>query len=167
MLIAYSRAQRAYQVELHNIERPMALNTQILVNANRDPKRQRKPHAIEEFYLYQPREQRDLPPGRCGAAALKLSEAGMLPSWALFCYRDLAASASGAAPPLLAFISEEAILLAPVKVDGGFKGMLIAQESAGGKQIRMESPCGRSETLQIPDIPTKYIAEDNVILRTH
>lgn len=165
MLIAYSRAQKKYQAELHNMERPMALHTQILVNSNRDPKRQRKPHSIEEFYLYQPREQRDLPPGRCGAAALKLLEHGMLPSWSLFCYKDLVSGASGEAPPLLAFIAEDAMLLAPVKVDGGYKGMLIAQESAGGKKVRMETPCGRSETFEIPEIPTKYIAQDNVMLR--
>lgn len=143
----------------------MALHTQVLVNQNRDPKRQRKAHSIEEFYLYQPRDQRDLPPGRCGAAAMEMVKKGILPPWALFCYKDLASSASGEAPPLLAFVSEDAMLLAPIRVDTGFKGMLIAQESAGGRWITMESPCGRSETLYIPEIPTKFVAEDNVILK--
>lgn len=143
----------------------MALHTQVLVNSNRDPKRQRKPHAIEEFYLYQPREQRDLPPGRCGSAAMKLVEKGLLPPWTLFCYKDLAASASGVAPPLLAFIGEGVVLLAPIKTSEGFKGMLIAEESVSKSWVKVTSPCGRSETLYVPEIPTKYIAQDNITLR--
>jgi hypothetical protein len=154
------------QVELHHQERPIALQTQLLANVNRDQKRQRKPHQLEDFFLYQPREEKDLPVGRCGSAAVELIKQGMFPSWGLFCYKELASSANGMAPPLLAFMSEDAILLAPIKTPVGFKGMLIAQESAGGKWVEMTSPCGRTETLFVPELETKVVAQDNITLQS-
>lgn len=167
MLIAYARAQKAYQLELHAAERPVALNTQLLANLNRDPKKQKKPIPIEEFFLYQPREERDLPSGSAGAAAISLISSGMYPAWALFCYKELASGASESAPPLLAFMAEDAILLAPQRTPaGGYKGLLIALESAGDRWIRMESPCGKKVELFVPAVPTKVVAEDDVTLRS-
>ena len=162
---AYYQAQKIYQKELHAHERPIALQSSLIANVNRDSKRQRKPYSAEDFYLYQPRDEQDLPAGRCGAAALALIERRLFPGWALFCYRELASGASSTPPALLAFISDTAILLAPVKTSDGYKGMLIAQEAAGDSWHQFKSPCGRIETLYVPRVPTKVMAQDNISLR--
>ena len=162
---AYYQAQKIYQKELHAHERPTALQTSLIANVNRDAKKQRKPYSPEDFYLYQSREEQDLPAGRCGAAALALIERHLFPSWALFCYKELASGAGSTPPSLLAFISDGAILLAPVKTENGYKGMLIAQEAAGNSWRQFKSPCGRVETLYIPKVPTKIMAQDNIILK--
>lgn len=163
---AYQQAQKLWQRELFAYERPIAIQTSLHANFNRDAKKQRKPYKPEDFYLYQPKDDQDLPTGRCGAAAIALIQKRLFPSWALFCYKELASGSEGAsAPPLLAFLSPTALLLAPVKVDGGYKGMLIAQEDAGNRWIEFKSPCGRVETLYVPNVPTKVIAQDNMILK--
>lgn len=151
--------------ELHYLERPTALQTQLLANLNRDRKKQSRPYKVEDFYMYQPRDERNLPLARNGAAAMMLVRMRVFPSWALFCYRELASASDGDAPELLAYISEDAILLAPVHKTGTVTGMLIAREEASGKTVQMKSPCGRIITTSIPVIPTKIIAEENVILR--
>lgn len=167
MLTAYARAKKAYQLELHAAERPVALNTQLLANLNRDSKKQKKPIPLEEFFLYQPREERDLPSGSAGAAAMELIKQRVFPSWALFCYKELAAGAAPEPPTVLAFISKAAILLAPQRTaSGGYKGLLIALEEGGDRWTTMESPCGKQVQLFIPPIPTKVVAEDSVTLRS-
>jgi hypothetical protein len=162
---AYYQAQKIYQKELHANERPIALQSSLIANVNRDSKRQRKPYTAEDFFLYQPRDEQDLPAGRCGAAALALIEQRLFPTWALFCYKELASGASNTPPALLAFISDTAVLLAPVKTERGYKGMLIAQEAAGECWHKFESPCGRVETLYVPKVPTKIMAQDNMDLK--
>jgi len=162
---AYYQAQKIYQKQLHANERPIALQTSLIANINRDQKKQRKPYGPEDFYLYQPRENQDLPAGRCGAAALALIEQRLFPTWALFCYKQLASGASNHPPALLAFISDDAILLAPTKTDSGYKGMLIVREAASDNWHEFKSPCGRTEVLYVPKVSTKVMAQDDIILR--
>ena len=77
---------------------------------------------MEDFYLYQPREDRDLPADRVGAAAMSLLKEGKYPSWALFCYKELAAASDAPVPALRAYQGEDFILLAPREQDGYMKG---------------------------------------------
>lgn len=152
--------------ELHAQERPVALQTSLMANINRDSKKNRTPYKIEDFFLYQPREQQNLPQARYGAAAAELIRLRAFPSWGLFCYKELMCVNSGNTPSLVAFISEDALLLAPTKEKTGFRGMLIAKESAGGKWTEFTSLCGRKELLYVPAIETKIIAKEDVILRS-
>jgi len=156
---------RMQQYELFAYERPIAMQTALHANLNRDPKKRQKPFTAEDYYLYQPRDEQDLPAGRCGAAALELIKQGKFPSWALFCYKELATGADKKPPALLAFISESAILLAPIKTQSGYKGMLIATEEASERYLPFEAPDGSIIEMWVPKVDTKYIARDNVTLR--
>lgn len=160
---AYTRVIELRQKELHENERPMSMLASILVNQNKDPKKG-KPVEMSDFYLYQPREAAHLPSGRFGAAALALIKSGDFPSWALFCWKELSQGASGEPPLVLAYIASDCMLLAPVAVPGGYTGLLIATESAGGQPRDMVSPCGKTVALKIPHVQTKVIAEEDVTL---
>lgn len=151
------------QVELHAYERPIALQSQLYVNNHRDPKKS-KAATLEDFYMYQPRENKNLPRSRFGAAAMALIQAEKFPYWALFCYKDLAAAATGSAPELLCFTSETAILLAPEKTEAGYTGLLIALEEAGNQRHIMRSPCGKTFITEIGHIHTKVVAKEGATL---
>jgi len=146
------------------MERPGALHMSMVANYNRDSKKQSKPYSMEDFFLFQPRQDQNLPAGRYGAAAMALISARQFPAWALFCYKELSSAGDQTPPVLLAFQSENAVLLAPMAVPGGFKGMLIAQEEAGEQWVKMTSPCGREVELFVPYIETKVVAKEDVIL---
>lgn len=163
VIISYSQAVRLTRLEMHMLERPLALQTQIYVNGHKDPKKS-KPAKIEEFYLYQPTDIKNLPSGRNGAAALSLIQQNQFPLWALFCYKELASSANASPPELLCFKSDTAILLAPQMHTSGYSGMLIALEEAANKVHVMRSPCGKIFTAKIGAINTKVIAQENVTL---
>lgn len=142
------------------------MQTALHANLNRDPKKRKKPFTPEDYYLYQPRDEQSLPAGRAGAAAMELIKRRQFPSWALFCYKELSISAANEEPPsLLALFSQNAILLAPFKVAGGFKGMLIATEEASDRWVEFTMADGTTKELFVPVVPTKFIAEDNVTLR--
>jgi hypothetical protein len=132
------------------------------VNVNVDKKSRNS--KLEDFYMYQPIEDKNVAASRYSDAAVQLINDGLFPSWALFCYKDLVSNATGYAPDLLAFICGDAMLLAPEITSTGYKGLLIAMESAGEKIRQMVSPCGKTFTTKIPKIPTKIIAEDNISL---
>lgn len=163
---AVARGRAMFQRRLHLEERPVAVVSSLLANQQRDSKRQRKPFSASDFYLYQPREDKNLPEGSYGAAAVALANAGRLPSWCLFCYPALkdAASACKQPPHVLAYIAEDAILLAPRKLGDGYIGMLVAQESAGNQVRLFETDDGNFISLDVPAVPTKFIAEEDVIL---
>lgn len=166
MIDAVARGRTMFQRRLHFEERPVAVVSSLLANQQRDSKRQRKPFSASDFYLYQPREDKNLPEGSYGAAAVKLVEAGRFPAWCLFCYPALrdAAGACKQPPRTLAYIAEDAVLLAPRRLGNGYIGMLVAQESAGGQVRLFETDDGNFISLEVPAIPTKFIAEEDVIL---
>lgn len=152
--------------ELHYNERPIALLTHLTANINRDKKKQRKPTPLDDFFMYRPREMSNLPGARYGAAMKQLIKDGMLPPWALFCYKDVVAHAGEIAPSLIAFCHQDAILLAPKDMGNGMvEGLLIAKEAASEKNLKMQSPCGREIVIQMPYVNTKFIAEEDVALR--
>lgn len=154
---------RLKRLELHAFERPQALHMQMVANFNRDPKKG-KPLSIEQFYLYQPQELKNLPKAKYGSAALALIDQEQFPYWALFCYKELVQGASGSPPELLCYQSENAILLAPEINEYGICGLLIATEEASEQMQTMISPCGRKLTTILPRIHTKIIAKENVTL---
>lgn len=160
---AYTRMIGLRQKELHENERPISMLASILVNQKKDPKKG-KPVDMSDFFLYQPREAAHLPSGRFGAAARALAKAGQFPAWGLFCWKELSQGAAGEPPLILAYIASDCMLLAPVAVPGGYTGLLIATESAGGQVRDMMSPCGAVVTLKIPHVETKVIAEEDVTL---
>lgn len=155
---------RSRQEYLHQAEAPTALLTSLFANANRDPKKQKKPFKMEDFFLYQPKENSDTPTSIYGAAAMRLLEKGLFPRWGLFVYKDLKESASGNPPSLLAFLHENAVLLAPVINESSVRGMLICEDRAHEKTIEMVSPCGQSITVKIPKFNGRYSAIENIEL---
>ena len=161
---AYQRMTKLRQRELHENERPVAMVASILVNQQRDPKKG-KPVDMSDFYLYQPLDDKNLPSGRYGAAALAMVKEGQYPSWALFCFKELSQSAYGEAPDLRAYIGSDCMLLAPVRAPGGYTGLFVGTESAGGQVREMKSPCGKTVTLKIPLVETKVVAEEDMYLQ--
>ncbi len=90
---------------------------------------------------------------------------GLFPSWALFCYQDLANGADQAySPENPILFCEDAVLLHPVKTPSGVAGMLIAQESASEHQTVMRDVEGRTYKVTIPYIETKVVAIEDVAL---
>lgn len=150
-------------MELHAYERPIALLTNLTANLNIDKKKQKK-LSIDQFYLYQPVEAKNLPEARYGAAVKELISRSLFPSWGLFCYKDLVYRAGDTIPDLLCFTGESAILIAPQETPTGYKGLLIALEEAGGLDMEMVSPCGKKVVLTIPYIHTKVVAKEDVVL---
>jgi hypothetical protein len=151
------------RLELHAYERPHALHMQMVANFNRDKKKS-KPFSIDQFYLYEPIENKNLPNGKFGSAVVELININKFPYWALFCYKELVQLANENPPELLCYQSETAILLAPeIKNDHMF-GLLIATEDASGQRQLMVSPCGKTLTTIIPEIRTKVIAKEDVYL---
>lgn len=164
VLEAYEYAIKAKQRKIHEAEAPTALLTSLIANTNRDAKKKREPYTMEDFFLYQPQEDRNVPTNVYGAAAMKLVAEKLFPSWALFCFKDLKSSASGEPPSILGFIADNAILLAPILKEKSVKGMLIANEACYGEIVEMTSPCGRKIIVEIPVLNGKYVAEENVEL---
>ncbi|MGA0100594.1 MAG: hypothetical protein ACO3HF_00990 [Burkholderiaceae bacterium] len=151
---------------MFSYERPIAQQTAIIANQNRDPKKQKKAFSFEDFSFYMPRDARNLPSGSYGAAAVMLLKEKRFPSWALFCYKDLVASARPSyEPELPALIAEDCILLHPTKVAGGWKGMMIAMESASDQKRVFTDGKGGSFVLNVPYVETKFVAEEDVTLQ--
>lgn len=150
---------------LHEEERPIAALSSLHANSNRDPKKQKKPFTLDQFCLYQPSEDKNLPSYMYGSALLSAHRLGMYPNWAFFCFKDLVATANKeykpANPVLLA---EDALLLHPVQEGRSWKGMLIAQESASGKMRTFRNAEGEEFNLAVPIIETKFEAIEGVIL---
>ena len=160
--IAHRKVLDLKIARLNDYEKPIAALTCLTANINKDKKT--KPFAPEDFYVYKRPDDINGPAMCYGASYLHLIKTKQLPSWALFCYKEVSSSAGGAVPPLPAIFSENAVLLAPARTEDGYKGMLIAREKAKGLQ-RFTSPCGVDVQLIIEDVPTKVVAIEGVELR--
>lgn len=159
-----SKGALYYRQRLHDYERPIAQQTALSANASRDPKKKQKPYTMADFCIYKPAHAEDLPSGHYGAAALHLAKRGQFPSWALGFFKELTMQATeGYTPALPAFFAEDALLLHPVPAEGGYKGLLIAQESASEQTREFATPNGPI-LLNVPHVYTKAIAEEDVIL---
>lgn len=119
---------------------------------------------MDDFFLYQPREAKNIPTGVYGAAAMELAAKHLLPPWALFVFRDLREASNGTPPQLLAYIGDTAMILAPLQYDNRVKGMVIATEAASQKRMTMTSPCGKQIYVELPIINGKFYAQEDVDL---
>ena len=155
------------QKTLHEEERPIALQSSILANQSRDPKRKKEPYSWEDFAMYRPKEDENLPDGRYGSAMLKAFRDKRLPAWALFCFKELASAADkGYEPSEAILVSSDAVLLHPTITAGGWTGLLIAQESASNQLRVFRDSAGISHRLTVPFIETKIVAIEDVVLRS-
>ena len=136
----------------------------LYANSQRDAKKT-KAYTYNDFSFYKPMDGSEIPQSHYGAAYLALLSAKKLPSWALFCYKAFAASASSDySPSEPGFISEDAILLHPEKSGSGYKGLLLATESAGDQVRVFTNTKGEQIKLRVPFIETKVVAHENVTL---
>jgi hypothetical protein len=94
---------------------------------------------MEEFCHFLPskdqEEQQAGPPAEAGAAMLALCEGRQVPGFAMAFYDALATAGEGCAPPSpLALMAADAILLAPIEHTDGWRGLLLAEDSAAGQE---------------------------------
>jgi len=110
--------------------------TSLMANVNRDHKRQRKPFAMEDFCFFIDRESMK-PEVQAAMAYRRLLDDGVLPPWALFCFADFkGAEPSRRAAGEVAIMGDGWILLAPVEAEGGFTGLLLAEQHVAGQTLQ-------------------------------
>jgi|DEB0MinimDraft_4_1074332.scaffolds.fasta_scaffold09578_4 hypothetical protein len=163
VLRGYHKMLDLRRTELHELELPVALNTAVYANSQRDPKSSKKPASPLDFAMFKPLEGQG-PAGYYAACYVHMIKAKELPGWALFCYKDVAPSARGRVGGQYALFAHDAILVGPRKTEAGYKGFLIALESASGEVRTFSDPAGNFYDLTLPEIPTKVIAEEDVTL---
>ena len=165
IIIALDQLNKSQSQERYYSEIPTAQICSILANQNRNPKKKSKPYNFKDFCFFKPVQDKDLPKGRYGSAAMTLIQKGSFPSWAMFCIPELKESAIvNYIPPEIALISEDAILLHPVQTETGYVGFLIARESASKQSRIFLKDDGTEISLKIPNIETKIVALEGVIL---
>lgn len=122
--------------------------------ANRNREARPEPFQLREFCFWADVAEKPRPPSEAGAALLALLERGLLPAFAMNgpWFADLAGQGEGAAaPPRLCWAAEDALLLAPHRVDGGhWGGFLIAVRSAVGQAREFASEGGEVLWLRVP-----------------
>ena len=149
---------------LHELERPTAMLSSLYANSQRDPKKT-KAYSYTDFSFYKPMADGETPQSHYGAAYLELLRTKKLPPWALFCYKALSVSAAADyVPSEPGFVAEDAVLLHPEKVGDGYKGLLIALESASDQSRTFTNANGDKIKLTVPYIDTKVVAQENSIL---
>lgn len=165
VLRAVKKGGESHQRSLYENERPIASLAALTANINRDSKKQKEPYSLTQFCLYQPKDDQDLPSRIYGSAALSAHSIGMLPNWSFFCFKQLASSADkDYKPSNPVLLAEDALLLHPVRMGNSWKGMLIAQESASGKIRTFRDKDGKTYTLAVPIVETKFVAIENAVL---
>ena len=128
-------------------------------------KRRKEPYKLTDYCLYMDKKDLNLPAGAYGSAALLAVKQGRFPAWALFCFKELSGQAKkGYTPSTAALVCEDAILLHPVSSPDGYKGLLIARESASLKARTFTDDRGKTYSLNLPEITTKVIAQEDVTL---
>ena len=164
-MLAISNGAKGYQQKLHDLERPTALLSSIFVSQHTDPKK-RKPPTYGDFCFYKPTHDGDRPDYIYGSAYMGLVKQKKLPAWALFCFKDLSASALDDYEPLeYALIAQDAVLLHPEQVGpNSYRGLLLAQESASEQKRVFVNDKGQAISLTLPHVGTKVIAEEDVVL---
>lgn len=165
VVVAYVRGTALYREKMHDFERPTAMVSSLLANQSRDMKKSKKPLGWEDFSFYKPQLGSEGVSYVYGSSMLKLVKARALPSWALFCFKEVTASASDAyEPACAALIAEDALLLHPIQDGNGWSGMLIAQESASDQERVFRGEDGTVVKLTVPYIPTKVVCQAGITL---
>jgi hypothetical protein len=164
VLSAYWHCARMSQIESHKNERPIAMLAAQQANLNRDHKKRKTPFEMEDFYLYQPKEFKNAPAERYGAAALWLIENKLYPTWALFCFKELNKNRGKNIPTLVAFLHPNAVILAPTVSETAVTGFLMAEHCVSNQILEMTSPCGQTVKVKIPAVRDEVAAEENISL---
>jgi len=166
VLNAVKQGVKCEREKLYQNELPIAQQTAMIANQNRDPKKKPEPYKHSDFSFFKHEVDGEKPSSHYGSAALAMVREERFPSWALFCFKQLSEIADSSYVPAVAgFVSEDALLLHPVKTDNGYQGLLIARESAGNQKRDFIDDKGRKISLLVPSIKTKVAAEEDVILR--
>jgi hypothetical protein len=111
---------------------------------------------LEEFCFFLPPKDQDEaegPSAEAGAAMLALCEQRQVPGFAMAFYDALATAGEGTPPPTpLALLAEDALLLAPVEHQDGWRGLLLAEDTAAGQErtFRLADDPQRLVTLIVP-----------------
>lgn len=124
-----------------------------MANSKRDPKTKPEPYEVSDFYVFGGVAEQQLQPAAAGAAMLALLDRKLLPAFAIGEWYDgLAAVGEGAVVPRrLAWCSEEAVLLAPWRIDAGsWGGYLIAMAESAGMVQTFFNEHGDSVQLRVP-----------------
>lgn len=152
--------------ERHFSELGTAQISSILANQQRQ-KNSDKVYNILDFCFFQDRrEAGNIPESYYGSAALTAVAKGLMPAWALFCFKELREAAdSGYTPTYPILIAEDCVLLHPVRTQDGWIGLMIAKESAGDAVRVFRDVHGAECTLRIPSVGTKIVAEEGVTLK--
>jgi hypothetical protein len=114
---------------------------------------------MEEFCWFTPPKDQgnaEGPPAEAGAAMLALCEQRQVPGFAMAFYDALATAGEGTPPPTpLALLADDALLLAPIEHQGGWRGLLLAEDSAAGQEriFRLADNPQRLVTLVVPTVP--------------
>ena len=88
----------------------------------------------------------------------------MLPNWALFCIADFKhQTPAQRSADQVAIIHPSFILLAPVEIEGGLTGLMLAEGSISNSTIEVEWEGDRWQ-LQIPKLDGFTVAQSNVEL---
>ncbi len=140
-------------------ERPLANLTSWIANIHRDKEQRPEPWQMEDFcWFLPPKDQGGAagPPAAAGAAMLALCEAVQVPGFAMAFYDALATAGEGTPPPsLLALLADDALLLAPVEHQDGWRGLLLAEDTAAGQErtFRLADDSQQLVTLLVPPSP--------------
>ena len=162
VILAVIKGVANKQETLHEMERPIANLSAMYVNSKRDTKKTKEPYPMESFCLYRPPEKLNLPKYVYGSAARDAIEKGLYPHWALFCYKDLVSTADKQYRPAVTIaVCDDAVLIHPTKEDDGLRGLMIAQESAGGQIRLLTNDKGEQFEVIIPPVATKVVAVEN------
>lgn len=138
--------------QLHWQEAPIAFLHQRLV-ACHATERSAIPK-LEDLYLFRQQEPGDRPPVEAGAAMLQLIAQGLFPTFALAFYEPLQAAGNGQpAPPRLALVADDAILLAPTPAADGWRGFLIAEATAQGQPREFHWPGQADQPAALLQVP--------------
>lgn len=159
---AYQNGAKQRQSYLHQLEAPVSLLSALFANSNRDTKKQKTPHKMEDFFLYQPADETNTPTGIYGAAAMELIEQRLFPSWAYCFYKDLKNCSTGNPPELLGLIHKKAIILGPEITRSSVKGMLIMEDVVSEQTIEMQSTLGGTIKVTMPKATIRYSAKEGV-----
>jgi hypothetical protein len=151
-----------YRKKMHHMEMPVSMQSSVIANSSRDPKRKKDPYKMEDFYLFSSVDDLNIPSANFGSAAMELIKLNKFPSWALFTFKELKQAASGPPPSLLAYIGDDVIILAPSIADGKIKGMVICMESSYNEQRQLTSLDGQRISIVVPSFKGKVYAEEGV-----
>ena len=134
---------------------PIAQLTALTANLNRDDKKRPEPYGLADFCLFGEVEEGAQPPAAAGAAMLELIRRNLFPSFGFGpWYPDLEkAGKDEPVPPRLILAAEDALLLAPWRVDAEhWGGFLIAEASSAGQRRAFYSENGDEVVLTVPAV---------------